>query len=120
MREGLRLKSLETSDLKERVLALQRAIEDQEAALKEKDAKVEELAEHRRILQQGLDAIEGYFSELRASRSFRFMVYTSRRLGLVSRTPRRCIEAIKNHFPVIRKALKQVKKNASRDTIPES
>lgn len=120
MREGLRLKSLETSDLKERVLALQRALENQEAALKEKDVQINELAEHSRILRQGLDAIEGYFSELRASRSFRFMVYTSRRLGLVSRTPRRCIEAIKNQFPVIRKALKQVKKKASPETIPES
>jgi spore maturation protein CgeB/GT2 family glycosyltransferase len=107
LRKGLRVKISEIADL-------HGTIARQEAALEEKNIQIEELAERSSILKQGLDTIEAYFSELCASRSFRFMVYTARRMGLVSRTPRRCLEAIKNHFPKVRKALKQVKKKALR------
>jgi O-antigen biosynthesis protein len=71
--------------------------------------KVDELTRRNRILKKGLDTIEGHFRRLRDSRSFHFMVYRARRFGLVSRTPRRCLEAIKDQFSAIRKATKQAK-----------
>jgi spore maturation protein CgeB/GT2 family glycosyltransferase len=120
MREGVRLKSLEIADLKERVSELQRATENQEVALKEKDIQIEELAQRSRILQQGLDKIEGYFSKLLTSRSFQFMVYTARRMGLISRTPRRSVEAIKNEFSAMRKALKLARQKALPETMPQA
>ena len=89
---------------------LNQAIDRRDAALAERGAKVEELAETNRILKQALDTIEKNFGRLRDSRSFHFMVYTARRLGLVSRTPRRCIEAIGKQLSEARKALKQAKK----------
>jgi O-antigen biosynthesis protein len=70
---------------------------------------LDELTLRNRVLKKGLDTIEGYFDRLRNSRSFHFMVYKARRIGLVSRTPRRCVEAIKDQFSAIRKATKQAK-----------
>ena len=83
---------------------------------------MEELAETNRILKQALDTIEKNFGRLRDSRSFHFMVYTARRLGLVSRTPRRCIEAIGKQLSETRKALKQAKKasEAALKALPTS
>jgi O-antigen biosynthesis protein len=49
--------------------------------------------------------IEASFERLGRSRSFHFMAYTLRRLGLVSRTPRACVEAIKRCLVEVRKAL---------------
>ena len=71
--------------------------------------KIDELTLRNRVLKKGLDTIEAHFRRLRDSRSFHFMVYQARRLGLVSRTPRRCMEAIKDQFSAIRKATKQAK-----------
>jgi GT2 family glycosyltransferase/glycosyltransferase involved in cell wall biosynthesis len=96
-----------------RIAVLNRAVEDQLRALKEKDAQIDALAKRSHILKHGLDTIEEYFSKLRASRSFHFMVYTARRLGLVSRTPRRVVEAITSQFSDVRKALKRAKKAES-------
>jgi len=106
----------------DRVTTLNQAIDRRDAALTERGAKVEELAETNRILKQALDTIEKNFSRLRDSSSFNFMVYTARRLGLVSRTPRRCIETIGKQLSETRKALKHAKKarEAALKALPSS
>ena len=105
-----------------RITTLNQAIDRRDAALTERGAKVEELTETNRILKQALDTIEKNFGRLRDSSSFHFMVYTARRLGLVSRTPRRCIEAIGKQLSEARKALKQAKKarEAALKVVPTS
>ncbi len=105
-----------------RITMLNQAIDRRDAALTERGAQVEELDETNRIRKQALDTIEKNFSRLRDSGSFHFMVYTARRLGLVSRTPRRCIEAIGKQLSEARKALKQAKKarEAALKALPTS
>ncbi len=61
-----------------------------------------------RILKKGFEHIEKAFNRLRASRSFHFMAYTMRRLGLVSRTPRIYVETIKKQLANTKKALRKV------------
>lgn len=102
----------------ERQASLNQLIARRDAALTEQRAKIAELSESNRILKRALDTIEEYFRKLRESRSFHFAIYTARRLGLVSRQPRRLVEGIKDQFPATRKALKQVR---DRDfTVPRS
>jgi GT2 family glycosyltransferase/glycosyltransferase involved in cell wall biosynthesis/polysaccharide pyruvyl transferase WcaK-like protein len=83
--------------------------DEQIAELRE---KLTNSSERNRVLKRALDGIEKSFGRLRDSRSFHFMVYTARRFGLVSRTPRVCVEAIKKQLADTRKALKQAKKAA--------
>jgi GT2 family glycosyltransferase/polysaccharide pyruvyl transferase WcaK-like protein/glycosyltransferase involved in cell wall biosynthesis len=78
----------------------------------------EELAnsnQRNRVLKQGLRGIEQSFARLLASRSFHFMVYTARRFGLVSRTARVCVEAIKKQLADTHKALRQANKTHRGD-----
>ena len=126
----LQRRASEIADFKNRVTAastsiagLNQAIDRRDVALAERRARVDELEEKNRILKRALDTIEKNFARLRDSRSFHFMVYTARRLGLVSRTPRRCFEAIAKQFSETRKALKQAKKAseaAALKAVPKS
>jgi len=93
-------------ELKREKSRLTASIKRLEPALAERRARVDELTAENQILKQGLKKIEGCFERLHNSHSFQFMVYTARRLGLVSRTPRRCVEEIKDRFLEMHRALK--------------
>jgi O-antigen biosynthesis protein len=99
---------------------LNQLVARRDAALAEERAKVQTLSEKNQVLKNGLNTIEEYFQKLRQAWSFRFAIYTARRLGLVSREPRRWVEAIKNQFPATRKALSQIKEPArpGKETAP--
>jgi GT2 family glycosyltransferase/polysaccharide pyruvyl transferase WcaK-like protein len=84
----------------------------QAAAIERRDSELAEQREKNRILKQALNTVEELFGKLRASRAFHFAIYTARRLGLVSRNPRRWIEEIKDQIRATRKALKMVKSQA--------
>jgi spore maturation protein CgeB/GT2 family glycosyltransferase len=88
----------------------------------EEGTKVAHLTERNRILKQALDTIEQNFRQLTESKTFHFVVYSARKLGLVSRKPRRCVEAIKNQFRTARKAIKIAKERvrANFEPPPES
>jgi spore maturation protein CgeB/GT2 family glycosyltransferase len=82
---------------------------------KEERAKSAELSERNRILKQALDTIKHNFRQLTESKTFHFVVYSLRRLGLVSRKPRRCVEAINNQFRSTDKAIKTAEKKIRAD-----
>ena len=105
----------EAKRLKSRLTATVKRLEP---ALAEKRALVEELAARNKILKKGLSKIESAFERLQRSRSFHFMVYTARRLGLVSRTPRRCVEEIKSRLEEIRRDLNPKKKIKAEQEAP--
>ncbi|MBA3544539.1 MAG: glycosyltransferase, partial [Chthoniobacterales bacterium] len=96
-----------------RILDLNHALARRQSLLVSEQAQSEEVRSKNKILKRGLSDLEGLFKQLRDSRSFHFIAYTARRLGLVSRTPRQTTEAIKNQFSAIRKALKEVKSATS-------
>ncbi|HEY4282549.1 MAG TPA: glycosyltransferase, partial [Chthoniobacterales bacterium] len=83
------------------------AVKRRDNALVQSQAKVEELTARSKILKKGLAKIEASFARLRKSSSFHFMVYTARRLGLVSRTPRICVEEMKKAFLEMRRGLEK-------------
>lgn len=97
-------------DLHDRAVKAQKKVAELGRVIKRRDSELAEQREKNRILKDALDTIEELFGQLRASRGFHFAIYTARRFGLVSRNPRRWVEAIKDQFPRTRKALKQVGK----------
>jgi GT2 family glycosyltransferase len=109
LRNDLEIAKNDTARSKSIAQQVREALEQElkRIALEEHRAKIEELTEVNHLLQQALHALEQHFQKLRSSRSFHFMVYTARRLGLVSRTPRRCVEAMARQFSETEKALKR-------------
>lgn len=101
-----------------RIASLNQSNQHREVASAKQRVAAEGLAKKNQILKEALDIVEMHFRRLTQSRSFQFAVYTARRLGLVSRTPRRCVEAIKHKFPETRKALKKVGKQYPSDAGP--
>ena len=78
------------------------------------------LTRANRFLKKTLGQIEKSCERLRHSRSFHFIAYTMRRLGLVSRTPRVCVEAIANQLKHVNKVLREIDKSrlAARTETP--
>ncbi len=105
-------------ELKRQKSRLASTLKRLEPALAEKRALVEELAARNKVLRKGLSKIESAFERLQKSRSFHFIVYTARRLGLVSRTSRRCVEEIKNRLVEIQRDLNPKKKIKAEQEIP--
>ncbi len=97
-----------------RVASLDLSLATREKAIAEQRAKMAELIECNRILKQGIETIGAFFRKLSESRSFHFVVYTARRFGLVSRTSRQCVEAIRVSLSATRKALRQAQQANSR------
>lgn len=96
---------------KARIEALGRRVKAQEIELTRRRRQVEELTATKSVLEEGLWTLEENFLQLLKSKPFRFVIYTARRLGLVSRSPRLHVEAIRNCFPQMRRALEEAKKH---------
>lgn len=91
-----------------RLASLEVSLGTREKAIARQRDGIAALTERSRILQHGLDTIEAAFRKLDDAPSIRFVVYTARRFGLVSRNPRRCVEAIRATFSATRKAIKRL------------
>ena len=103
----------------------EKQIKELHEQLQRRDEQIAELHEQitnsnqrNRVLKQALRGIDKSFGRLLESRSFHFIVYTARRFGLVSRTARVCVEAIKKHLTDTHKALRQGKKTHRADPPP--
>ena len=97
-----------TAELVKRRDELQAAANAQEM---DPHVKIDELTKTNRILTNGLNTIEKCIGRLSESRSFRFLAYGLSRLGLISHTPRRCVESIKDQLVAIRDAVRQMRSN---------
>ncbi len=93
------------------VIKLREQLAHRSRAAAEQHAKIDELSRANGILTEGLETIEKHFVRLGRSRSFQFIFYTLGRLGLISHTPRRCFESMKDQFAAMHKAIGLVKTN---------
>ncbi len=101
-----REKTLVTTRLNGAIKRRDRALGKKEAELGQLQTQLNEMTKTLKAVRKGVSKIESAFDRLQQSRSFHFMVYSARRFGLVSRTPRRCLDEIARRLAEIHRALK--------------
>ncbi len=104
------------SDERAKIAQRDEQVRDLEDARQEDQQELRRITRENRILERGLKRIEKDFDRLRQSKSFHFLAYTMRRLGLVSRTPRVSVEGIRQHLAEASKKLRQAKKEQRSPT----